>query len=178
MSIETKRLILRPWREEDVEVLYKYAKDPDVGPAAGWQVHRDIEYSLQIIRSILMKPETYALELKETGEPIGSISLMFSDDSDLVNEDDECELGYWLGKPYWGRGLVPEAAQAILRHAFDELGMERVWCGYYDGNIKSKRVQEKLGFRYQWTTEQVDVPQMHEFRKGHVNLLTRKDWLG
>ena len=123
-----------------------------------------------------MVPETYAIVLKETELPIGSISLHFH--SDLAEKDDEAELGYWLGVPYWGRGLMPEAARELLRHAFEDLNLSRVWCGYYDGNEKSKRVQEKLGFKYQWTTEDVSVPQLGEIRKGHVNLLTREKWEG
>ena len=65
----------------------------------------------------------------------------------------------------------------MLRHAFEDLGMSKVWCGYYEGNIKSKRVQEKCGFRYQRMTEGVDVPLMHEKRTGHVNSMTRDQWL-
>ena len=95
----------------------------------------------------------------------------------MTERDDECELGYWLGKPFWGQGIIPEAAREMLRHAFEDIGMQKVWCGYYDGNLKSKRVQEKCGFRYQWTTEGVDVPLMHETRTGHVNLMTKDDWL-
>ena len=71
---------------------------------------------------------------------------------------------------------MPEAAREMLRHAFEDLGMQNVWCGYYDGNTKSKRVQEKCGFRYQWTTKDVDVPLMHEKRTGHVNLMTKDSW--
>ena len=63
-----------------------------------------------------------------------------------------------------------------FRYAFEELGMKKVWCGYYDGNIKSKRVQEKCGFRYEWTTENVDVPLMNEKRTGHVNSLSKEEW--
>ena len=54
--------------------------------------------------------------------------------------------------------------------------MQKVWCAYYDGNQKSKRVQEKCGFRYRWTTENVDVPLLHETRTGHVSCLTRDEW--
>ncbi len=71
---------------------------------------------------------------------------------------------------------MPEAAREIIRHGFEDIGMNKIWCGYYDGNEKSKRVQEKCGFRYQWTTPDVDVPLMHEKRIGHVNLLTKDDW--
>ena len=94
----------------------------------------------------------------------------------MTKKDDECELGYWIGKPFWGQGLIPEAAKEIIRHGFENLGMKKIWCGYYDGNNKSKRVQEKLGFRYQWTSYDVDVPKMHEKRTGHVSCLTLNEW--
>lgn len=174
MRLETKRLILRPWEESDAEECFRYAQDPRVGPAAGWPAHTSVEQSRQVIRDILAVPETYAVVWKETGLPVGSIGLRFH--SDLAEQDDEAELGYWLGVPWWGRGIMPEAAREILRHAFEDLKLERVWCGYYDGNTKSARAQEKLGFRHQWTTENVPVPQMGETRRGHVNLLTREDW--
>jgi len=175
MILDTERLLLRPWEETDAEECYQYAKDPRVGPAAGWPVHTSVENTRQVIRDILAVPETYAIVWKETGLPIGSIGLHFH--SDLAEKDDEAELGYWLGVPWWGRGIVPEAAREVLRHAFEDLDLARVWCGYFDGNEKSKRVQEKLGFRYQWTTEDVPVPQMGETRKGHANLLTKAEWL-
>lgn len=173
MILETERLILRPWEETDADECYKYAKDCRVGPAAGWPVHTSVENSRQIIRDILMDKETYAVVLKETGLPIGSIGLHCND---LAAGNDEAELGYWIGVPFWGRGFATEAAREVLHHAFDDLKLDRVWCGYYDGNDKSRRVQEKLGFKYQWTTENVPVPQMGETRKGHVNLLTKEDW--
>ena len=78
--METKRRILRPWEEADAEECYRYAKDPLVGPAAGWPVHTSIENSRQVIRDVLMVPETYAIVLKETGLPIGSIGLHFHSD--------------------------------------------------------------------------------------------------
>ena len=174
MILETERLILRPWEETDAEQCYRYAKDPLVGPAAGWPAHTSIEDSRLVIRDVLSAQETYAIVLKETMLPVGSRGLHHND---LAEKDDEAELGYWIGVPYWGRGLVPEASRELLRHAFEDLGLERVWCGYYDGNEKSRRVQEKLGFRYQWTTDEVPVPQLGETRKGHVNLMTKEEWM-
>lgn len=126
MVFETDRLILRPWKEADAEECYQYAKDPHVGPNAGWPVHTSVENSRQIIRDVLTVPETYAIVLKETGLPIGSIGLHFH--SELAEKDDEAELGYWLGVPYWGRGLVTEATRELLRHAFEGLKLSRVWC--------------------------------------------------
>lgn len=113
---------------------------------------------------------------KGSDEAIGSIELRLNGHTDMTDRDDECELGYWLGKPFWGRGYMPEAAKEILRHGFEDLGMNVIWCGYYDGNQKSKRVQEKLGFTYHHTCQKVPVPQMHEVRVGHTNQMTKEQW--
>ena len=177
MQLETERLVMRHWEDSDAEDLFRYAKDPDIGPIAGWPAHASVEESLETIRGVLSEPETYAVCLKETGRAIGSIALKLNGHTDMTDRDDECELGYWIGKPYWGRGLMPEAVREILRHAFEDLGMRCVWAGYYDGNDKSRRVQEKCGFRYQWTTNEVDVPLMNEVRVGHVSRIAREEWL-
>lgn len=173
MILQTKRLILRPWREEDAEALYTYARDPEVGPPAGWKPHTSVENSREIIRDILSAPETYAVCLRETGTPIGSVGLHRND---LAEREDEYELGYWIGKPFWGQGLIPEASRELLRYAFEELHMNRIWCGHYDGNVKSRRVQEKLGFVYHHTTEGLEVHPLNEIRTGHVMLMTRQTW--
>lgn len=76
--IETDRLILRPWREDDAEALYKYASDPAIGLVAGWPPHTSVENSLEIIRTVFSAPETYAVVLKETDEPVGCCGIMFS----------------------------------------------------------------------------------------------------
>ena len=175
--LKTDRLILRRWEESDAEDLYKYASDPDVGPIAGWPAHQSLDESREVIKNVFNGKEAYAICLKEDGKAIGAIELKLNGHTDMTERDDECELGYWLGKPLWGQGLMPEAAREILRHAFENIGMSKVWCGYYEGNTKSKRVQEKVGFKYQWTTEGVDVPLMHEKRTGHVNAITKEEWL-
>ena len=176
MKLETERLILRRFEESDAEDVFAYAKDPDVGPIAGWPPHQSVEESLDVIRNVLNGPEAYAICLKSDERAIGAIELKLKGHTDFTEREDECELGYWLGKPFWGHGIMPEAAREMLRHAFEELGMRKVWCGYYDGNTKSRRVQEKVGFVYQWTTPDVDVPLMKEKRIGHVNALTREEW--
>lgn len=146
MELQTKRLILRPWEDADAEALYAYASDPDVGPAAGWPVHTSVKMSREVIRDVLQAPETYAVVLRETGEPMGSIGLVKPRLQDIKPSDHALELGYWIGKPYWGRGLIPEAARALIDHAFDDLGCDQLWCAFYEGNAKSARAQEKLGF--------------------------------
>lgn len=108
--ITTERLILRLWKESDAESLYKYAKDPAVGPIAGWHPHTSVENSLEIIRTVFAAPETYAVVLKATGEPVGSIGIMFGGGLHSAEMAcDEAEIGSWIGVPYWGQGLIPEA---------------------------------------------------------------------
>ena len=173
--LETKRLILRSWQESDAESLYEYAKDPEVGPPAGWPPHTSVENSRMLIQSVLSTPETYAVRLKD-GKTIGSVGLKLKGYTDMTDREDECELGYWIGKAFWGQGLIPEAARELLSHAFEDLNMRAVWCGYYEGNEKSRRVQQKLGFVYRYTTHNLDVLLMNEKRTGHTSILTKEHW--
>lgn len=178
MELQTKRLLLRAWKESDAEALYKYARNPNVGPIAGWPPHTSVENSREIIKAVLSAPETYAVVLKETGEAVGSIGIMTarSEIHTVKISDTECEIGYWIGEPYWGQGLIPEAIREILRHAFEDLHLSSVWCGYYDGNEKSKRAQEKCGFVYSHTEENKPVPLLNEVRTEHFTKITLEDW--
>ena len=153
--LETERLLLRKWTEEDADSLFEYAKDPEVGPIAGWPPHRSREESLDVIRNVLNGRECYAICEKGNPKAIGAIELILNRHNDTENHDEEWELGYWLGKPFWGRGYMPEAAREMIRHGFEDLGMNTIWCGYFEGNQKSKRVQEKIGFVYHHTREDV-----------------------
>ena len=172
----TERLILRRWEDGDAENLYEYAKDPDIGPMAGWPAHQSVQESRDIIKNVLNGPEAYAICLKTDGKAIGTIELKLKGHSDLAERDDECEMGYWVAKPFWGRGIMPEAVKELLRHAFEDIGMAKVWIAYYEGNVISKRVQQKCGFRFQWRSEGVDVPLLHEKRNGYVSSMTREQW--
>lgn len=177
MILETERLILRPWEERDAEDLYKYASHPDIGPIAGWAVHTSVENSREIIHDVLSAPETYAVVLKETCQPVGSIGLMLGKVSNIGLPDTEGEIGYWIGVPFWGQGLIPEAVRELMRYGFEQLKLSKIWCGYFDGNTKSKRVQEKCGFRYHHTSENVPCTLPGVLRTEHVTCITRDQWL-
>lgn len=177
MILETERLILRPWEESDANDLFQYASAPEVGPNAGWPVHTSVENSREIIKSVFSSPDTYAIVLKETMQPVGSIGLMIGSASNIGIPDTEAEIGYWIGVPYWGQGLIPEAVQEIMRHGFDDLNLEKMWCGYFDGNTKSQRVQEKCGFRYHHTKEKVPCALEGVFRTEHITCLSKEEWL-
>lgn len=174
--LKTQRLVLRKWTQADAESLFEYAKNPEVGPAAGWPPHKSVEESKDIIKNVLNGAECYALCEKEKNIAIGSVELKLNGHTDMTERDDECELGYWLAQPFWGRGYMPEAAGELLRRAFEELGMTTVWCGYYDGNQKSKRVQEKLGFVFHHTCDELPVPLLNEVRVGHTTVMTKEHW--
>lgn len=176
-TIETPRLILRPWQEDDAESLYKYASDPNIGPIAGWPPHTSVDNSLEIIRTVFDAPETYAVVLKGNGEPVGCCGIMFTNGLHTADmKQREAEIGYWVGKPYWGHGLIPEAVSILLARSFNELGLDAVWCGYYDGNVKSKRVCEKSGFKYHHTNHDIISP-LGDRRTEHFYTMTKEDYL-
>lgn len=177
MRLETERLLLRPWQESDAKDLYRYASDPKVGPIAGWPVHTSVENSLEIIQNVLSEPETYAVVPKSEGHAVGCVGLMIGSAGNHALPDSEAEIGYWIGVPFWGQGLIPEAVREIIRYAFEELHMEKLWCGYYDGNMKSKRAQEKCGFLYHHTNKDIPCQLMGDIRTEHVSCLPKERWL-
>ena len=144
--LETKRLILRLWRESDAEALFKYASDPDVGPRAGWPPHKSVEESLEIIRTVFSGEGMWAVELKETSEVIGSIGYLPASSSNLDIGEDQCEIGYWIAKPYWNQGICTEALQAVIDYCFNVKGFSVLWSDYFPDNPASGRVMEKCGF--------------------------------
>lgn len=176
MILKTERLILRPWEDADAEELYKYAKDSRIGPVAGWPPHTSKENSLEIIQTVLSEPETYAVILKSTGKPVGSVGIMLPGKGSAPMKEQEAEIGYWIGVPYWGQGLIPEAVRELLRRCFEELECRTVWCGYYDGNTKSKRVQEKCGFVYHHMETDKPSP-IGDNRTEYFTQMTKDEWL-
>ena len=146
MKIETQRLTLRPWREDDAEALYKYASDPEVGPRAGWPPHRSVEESREIINGIFRGEGMWAVVLKETGEPIGCVGYLPSSYSNLNISDDEAEVGYWVARPYWNQGICTEAMRAVVSHCFEVKGFTKLWGDYFPTNPASGKVMEKCGF--------------------------------
>ncbi len=174
--METPRLRLREWRETDAEELFKAASDPDIGPACGWKPHRSLEESRAVLRDILMKPGTYAMELAETGQVIGSISMKDAAQSDIAGlHPDEAELGYWVGRPWWDQGYATEAAEALVRDAFRASGLRAVWAGWFEGNERSHRVLQKLGMAYRFS-EYHYVPQLRDVYLLHTGRVTHDEW--
>ena len=146
VTLESGRIVLRPWRESDAAALYKYASDPEVGPRAGWPPHESIEESLQVIRTIFHSDTTWAIVLKETGEPLGAMGYMSSDDNLLPSREGEPLVGYWVGRPYWNRGICTEALQLMLDHIRRTTEIRSLIGSHFMDNPASGRVMEKCGF--------------------------------
>lgn len=147
MDINTERLLLRPWRINDVELLFEYAKDPEVGTAAGWPPHKNIEESKMIIEKILMNDQTWAIELKNSGQMIGCIGYIKESSGHMKMGESEVEVGYWIGRPMWGNGYASEALAALIGFCFDTLHCDTIWGSHFLDNHKSARVMQKCGFK-------------------------------
>ena len=146
MIFESENLTLRPWMESDAECLYHFAKNPNVGPIAGWPPHESVDDSLNIIKTIFSKRETYAIVKDDI--PIGCVGFLFYPDTNHFWGDDSAELGYWIAEEYWGNGYAVEASEILIEHAFRDLNVKTIFATYKTENNKSKRVLEKLGFKY------------------------------
>ena len=144
--METDRILLRPWREDDAEALYKYASDPEVGPRAGWPPHKSVEESREIIRTLFSGDHMWAMELKATGEPIGCMGYFVHGESNISIGENDAEVGYWVARPYWNRGLCTEALRVLIDHCFSEKGFSTLWADYFPDNPASGKVMEHCGF--------------------------------
>ena len=145
--METERILLRPWLDSDAEALFKYASDPDVGPRAGWPPHKSVEESLEIIRTVFSGEGIWAVEWKETGEPIGCVGYLPASASNLKIEEDQAEVGYWIAKPYWGKGICTEAMRLVVDYCFNVKKFTTLWGDYFPENPASGKVMEKCGFK-------------------------------
>lgn len=175
VTLRTDRLLLRPWRETDVEDLYAYASVEGVGPMAGWREHADREESERILAMFMAEGKTFALEYG--GRVVGSLGVDTYDEERFPEFTFlRCrELGFVLSRDCWGQGLMPEAVREVCRWLFSEVGLDVILCGHFLWNRQSGRVQEKCGFRhYSFGTYRTE---MGETQEHEYTLLTREDWL-
>ena len=149
-EIVSDRLVLRAFKESDLEDFYNYASVNGVGEMAGWKHHKNIQESAEILDRFINEDKTFAICLKETGKVIGSLGVEKYSLEDKLTEFDGYlgrELGFVLSKEYWGKGIMPEAVGAIVDYLFNERDLDFLLCGYYNFNVQSKKVQEKCGFK-------------------------------
>ena len=154
-TLNTPRLILRPFRIEDAEDMYaNWASDPVVTQYLTWPAQSSADVTGQLLTYWTQgyeKPDSYnwALELREIGQVIGSLSVVR-----VIEPIGEAEIGYCMGRRWWGQGLMPEALREVLRFLFDEVGFNRVAAVHDVENPKSGRVMQKVGMTREGTRRQ------------------------
>ena len=155
-KIETERLILREFKEEDASDMYNnWASDSDVTKYLSWSAHSSVEISKQLIGMWIdsynnMEHYQWAIELKETGEVIGNINLL-----EINNKDENCEVGYCLGKAFWNKGIMSEALAKVIKFGFSEIGFQRIAARFDVYNLASGRVMEKCNLMYEGTLRKI-----------------------
>ncbi len=172
--LETERLILRPWKKEDLDDLYEYASVNGVGERAGWSHHESKSESEAILNRFIEGRKTFALVHKEHQKVIGSLGLESVKDheKDDLKHLQGKELGYVLSKDYWNQGLMSEAVGRVIEWCFDELKLDYLLCGNFVENKASWRVQEKNGFQpyhmieYCTSSWGMKLSQMNVLRRG------------
>ena len=148
--IETERLILRRFRLEDSEAMFRnWAGDPEVTKFLTWPTHTEVSASEMVIKAWLKRYEeltTYqwAIELKEIGEVIGSISVV-----EIKENIRAVEIGYCIGTRFWNKKITSEALKAVIEFFFDKVGANRIEARHDVNNPNSGRVMQKCGMKYE-----------------------------
>ncbi len=147
-AIKTERLILRSFKESDLNDFYEYASVEGVGENAGWIHHKSIDETKRILKMFIEGKKTFALVRQ--GKVIGSLGMEKYHEDELpeLKTLKGREIGCVLSKDYWGQGLMPEAIQSVIEWLFNELGLDFLVYGHSVFNNQSKRVAEKCGFKF------------------------------
>jgi len=149
-TLETERLILRKLRLEDAKDIFEYASDPETTKYVTWETHKSIEDSINFIKSSLAnynKKEVidWGIVYKENNKLIGTCGYFLR----ALEQHSRAEIGYVIGKKYWGRGIATEAVKEVIRFGFEKMNLNRIQAMCIPDNIGSYRVMEKVGMKYE-----------------------------
>lgn len=148
-TLHTNRLLLRRFEYSDLDDFYDYAKDPEVGPNAGWPAHSNKRESKKILAQMIRTKNTWAIVEKSSGTTIGSISAVV--DGVRVGLPGYYDIGYAIGRLWWGKGYATEATLAVMEHLFTREKAVMLTARHRPSNLRSRRVIEKCGFSYEGT---------------------------
>lgn len=155
--IETERLILRPFTKEDAQTMYdNWASDPEVTKYLTWPAYTSVDTAHEILSIWTQEYEKkdfyqWAIELKEIGQPIGSISVVEQNEKAKV-----AHIGYCIGKDWWHCGIMSETLKAVMNYLFDEVGFNRLESRHDTNNPNSGKVMAKCGMKFECTMRQSD----------------------
>lgn len=157
-TLTTQRLILRGFCPEDAEPMFRnWASDEQVTRYLTWPTYKNVE-TAHLVTDYWVKgyekPDFYqwAIVPQELGEPIGSIAAVHIDENTGA-----VTIGYCIGRPWWGKGIMPEALQAAVAFFFDEVGAGSVRASHDPRNPNSGRVMQKCAMQYEGTFRQTGV---------------------
>ena len=149
--ITLPRVTLRPWRLEDADDIWPYVSEPDFPKMMSWAAHRDRSETVAFIQSridALAAGTSATWAIEHEGHAAGAIGLDGIRWHFAAWRIDRAEIGYWLAPPLWGRGIMTEAATAVTRWGFETLGLHKITIGCVEGNLASRRIIEKIGYRF------------------------------
>lgn len=149
LTLQTERLILRPFQQTDLDDFFNYARVEGVGEMAGWSHHKTTQETQRVLDGFIAKDKTFAIVHKQTGKVIGSLGVEQYGMEDKLTEFCNYqgrEIGYVLSKDYWSQGLITEAVKEVINHLFNVKNLDFLLCSHFDCNLQSKRVQQKCGF--------------------------------
>ena len=156
-TLHTPRLLLRPFTPDDAPAMYRnWASDPEVTKFLTWPPHESPQASRTLLEGwVSQYPDptyyNWAIVWKETGEPIGNISVV-----ERKEKTESCHIGYCLGRSFWRRGVMTEAFSEVIRFLFEEVGCLRVDARHDTRNPHSGDVMKKCGLTYEGTLRQYD----------------------
>ena len=170
-TLQTDRLILRPYREADVPELVPLIGTREVAATTLRIAHPYTEQDARAFLELAHDPEKLwlAVTLRSDGRQIGGIGLR------IDQQHQNAELGYWLGVPYWGQGYASEASREMLRYGFEDLNLHRIHASHFKHNPASGRILKKLGMRYEGCQRE-HLRKWDQFVDSELYGILRREW--
>lgn len=171
--LEGDRIRVRPFKKDDLEDFYLYAKTPGLGESAGWFHHESIEDSKKILDKFIRDKNILAIE--KDGQVIGSIGIHPYDEDffEDLNDKRAVEIGFVLSQDYHRQHLMTESLELVLNYLFNEIGLDAVVGGHFRGNFKSKNLHKK--FNYKYFSSHLVKTNMGTMEVTHEYILSRED---
>lgn len=167
--LETERLILRNFRESDLEDFIELTSNKKVCEMCNWPYFVDREILKYSLIAQTDKPLHFAIVLKQENKVVGAIELL------KCEEETTKEIAFMLNEKFWGKGIMTEALSLIVDYAFNDLNIETLIGGYFEGNERSFNVQEKVGFKKAEGREKHSNKNLirlkiikDDYKKGHI----------
>jgi ribosomal-protein-alanine N-acetyltransferase len=177
VTLETERLILRRFEISDADAMFRnWASDPEVTKYLTWPTHTSPDVSKAVISSWIGlysndNHYSWAIVLKELGEPIGSIAAVKQ-----APETDMVHIGYCIGRAWWHKGYTSEALCRLVKFFFEEVGANRIESRHDPRNPNSGKVMQKAGLKYEGTLRQSDKNNQGGFCDAAYYAILAEDW--